>query len=168
MGHPSSWMGGARLRGRVTQGGGWATRFWGWITGFRGWSTGGAAESARGISDKDEGVGAGGGVGVQVEAEGAAGGSLGEAGDEGALLGRDVGAVGDEQAFDLVEGKAPSRTEAQRERMVGSSSPGFSARMRMWVVSGGSSRTLSRELAASFIMLVEVRMKMRRGASAGR
>ena len=38
----------------------------------------------------------------------------------------------------------------------------------MRTVSGGSSRTLSSEFAASFIMLAEVRMKMRRGASLGR
>jgi hypothetical protein len=38
----------------------------------------------------------------------------------------------------------------------------------MWTLSGGSSKTLSRELAASFIMLAEVRMKILRGASLGR
>ena len=58
-----------------------------------------------GVAEEDEGVGAGGGVGFEVEAEGAAGGSLGEAGDEGALLGRDVGAAVGEQHLDLFDGQ---------------------------------------------------------------
>ncbi len=49
---------------------------------------------------------------------------------------------------------------AQRERMVGRSSPGFSARRMRWTVAGGSSRTLRRELAASFMKLAAVRMKI--------
>src|ERR1019366_136890 len=42
------------------------------------------------------------------------------------------------------------------------------ARVKMWTVSGGSSRTLSSEFAASFMKLAAVRMKILRGASLGR
>src|SRR6266851_358884 len=65
-------------------------------------------------------------------------------------------------------GNATRRTVAQRERMVGRSSPGFSARMMMWTVSGGSSRTLRRELAASFMKLAAVRKNVLGGGCAGK
>ena len=60
---------------------------------------------ARSVAEEDEGVGAGGGVGFEIEAEGAAGGSLGEAGDEGTLLRRDFGAAVGEQHLDLFDGQ---------------------------------------------------------------
>ena len=57
------------------------------------------------VAEKDEGVGAGGDVGFEVEGEGAAGCSLREAGDESALFGGDIGTAGGEQGFDLFDGK---------------------------------------------------------------
>jgi hypothetical protein len=46
-----------------------------------------------------------------------------------------------------------------RERMVGSNSPAFSANRKIVAKSGGSSRTLSREFAASFMKAASVKMK---------
>ena len=56
-----------------------------------------------------------------------------------------------------------------RERMVGSISWGFSVSRISDVCSGGSSRTLSRLLAASFIKADEVKMvKVRLDSTGGR
>ena len=68
------------------------------------WS-GSAAAGCGCVAEEEEGVGAGGGVGGEVEAEGLACGSLGEAGDEGALLRRDVGAAVGEEHLDLFDGQ---------------------------------------------------------------
>jgi hypothetical protein len=46
----------------------------------------------------------------------------------------------------------------ERERIVGSSSPGFSVNRKMVAKSGGSSRTLSSEFAASFMNAESVKM----------
>ncbi len=62
---------------------------------------GGVVGLGCGLAEEEEGVGAGGGVGFEVEAECLAGGSLGEAGDEGALLGIYVGAAVGEEHLDL-------------------------------------------------------------------
>src|SRR5882762_2530520 len=59
--------------------------------GLRHLEQGGVVRLCSGVADEEEGVGAGCGVGVKVEAEGLAGCSLRESGDEGALFGWDVG-----------------------------------------------------------------------------
>ena len=64
-----------------------------------------------GVAEEEEGVGAGGGVGGEVEAEGFAGGSLGEAGDEAALLRGDVGAAVGEEHLDLFDGQGAEADE---------------------------------------------------------
>ena len=46
----------------------------------------------------------------------------------------------------------------ERERIVGSNSPGFSVSRKMLANSGGSSSTLSSELAASFMKAELVKM----------
>ena len=66
---------------------------------------GGATAGCGGVAEEEKGVGAGGGVGFEVEAEGFAGGSLGEAGDEGALFGRHVGTAVGEEHLDLFDGQ---------------------------------------------------------------
>ena len=56
-----------------------------------------------------------------------------------------------------------------RERMVGSSSCGFSVSRISEVCAGGSSSSLSSELAASFMKAEEVKMvKVRRASTGGR
>jgi len=62
---------------------------------------------SRGVVEEEEGVGAGGGVGFEIEAEGFACGSLGETGDEGALFGRDFGAAVGEEHLDFFYGQCP-------------------------------------------------------------
>jgi hypothetical protein len=68
---------------------------------------GGAAGGCGGVAEKEECIGAGGGVGGEIEAEGFAAGSLSEACDEAALRGRDVGAAVGEEHLDLFDGQGP-------------------------------------------------------------
>ena len=64
-----------------------------------------------GVADEEEGVGAGGDVGFEVEAEGFACGSLGESGDQAALLRRDVGTTVGEEHLDLFDGQGAEADE---------------------------------------------------------
>jgi hypothetical protein len=66
---------------------------------------GGVVGILRCVADKQERVGAGGDVGFEIEAKGFACGSLGEAGDESALLLRDVGAPVGKKHLDLFYGQ---------------------------------------------------------------
>ncbi len=61
----------------------------------------GVGGCVRGVAQEDEGIGAGCGIGFEIEAEGTTGCSLREAGDEGALLGGDVGAARGDECLDL-------------------------------------------------------------------
>ena len=122
----------------------------------------------RRVADEDQRVGAGGGVGFEVEAEGLAGCALREAGDEGALLGWDVGAAVGQGAFRSLRGGV--RRGGRRR-----SGSGWWGGVHRGFRRGGSGApwradfggALSRELAASFMKLAAVRMKILRGASAG-
>ncbi len=87
------------------EGGGFLLAFGSGAVGFGHLEEGGVVGFLGCVADEDEGVGAGGGVGFEVEAEGLAGCSLGETGDEAALFGGDVGAAVGEEHFDLFEGQ---------------------------------------------------------------
>ena len=87
------------------EGGGLLLAFGSGAVGLGHLEEGGVVGFGGGVADEEQGVGAGGGVGFEVEAEGLACGSLGEAGDEGALFGWDVGAAVGEEHLDLFEGQ---------------------------------------------------------------
>ena len=73
--------------------------------GFGGFEEGGVVGFGGGLAEEQEGVGAGGEEGGEIEREGAAGGSLSEASDKIALRRGQVVAAADEEEFDLCEGK---------------------------------------------------------------
>ena len=97
-------------------------------------------------------------IAFEIEAAGASDGAFAEAGDQRALPRLPLGAMLGEPAFNFVTGNAPKRKIIERERIVGSSSPAFSVSRKMVANSGGSSRTLSSELAASFMKAESVKM----------
>ena len=90
-----------KQRERAEERGGLLLAFGSGAVGLGHLEEGGVVGLGGGVADEQQRVGAGGGVGFEVEAEGFACRSLREAGDQGALFRRDVGAAVGEQHLDL-------------------------------------------------------------------
>jgi hypothetical protein len=135
--------------------------------GFGGAEECGEIGIAQGIAQDDEGVLAAGEVGFDVEAKGAAYGSLAMRATRARRGPLSSGRRVARSCSRVSTGTAPRRKSMARERMVGSISAGFSLSRIRVQLGGGSSRTLSRLLAASFMKADEVKRKMERRASTG-
>ena len=122
---------------------------------------------ADGVAQEDEGVGAAGEICGEIEAESAADGAFGEAGDEGAFGGAVMGTAFGEKFFDLVGGDGAETEDAGARADGGEEFARVFGKQDDGGVGGGSSRTLRRELAASFMKDALVKMEKARRASAG-
>jgi hypothetical protein len=106
----------------------------------------------------DEGVAAGGDIAFEIEGQGASDGAFAEAGDQRALPGIPIGTKLGEPALDLggseraqIEGHGAGANRGQQFS-------GVFGEQKNVANSGGSSRTLSSELAASFMKAELVKM----------
>ena len=111
----------------------------------------------RGI-ENGQSVLAGRSVAGQIEAARAAHRALAKACNQRSLFRTPVGPLFGKIVFHFLGGQRVQLTTIERERMVGSSSPAFSASKKMVANSGGSSSTFSKELAASFMKAESVKM----------